>query len=50
MYKSEEEMEVLSHMSDDLKNFALRYNLAMDDPVLIWKYRMVEDGKRDVIS
>jgi len=49
-YKSEKEMEVLSHMSDDLKNFALRYNLAMDDPDLIWKYRMVEDGKRDVIS
>ena len=49
-YKDENEMEVLSAMTEGLKNFALRYNIAIDDPDLIRLYRMEEDGRRDVIS
>lgn len=47
-YKDKNEMEVLSDMTEGMKNFALRYNIAIDDPDLIRRYRMVEDGKRDV--
>lgn len=43
-------MEVLSEMSEGLKNFAKRYNYAINDPELIRRYRMVEDGKRDVAT
>ncbi len=49
-YQSEEEMEVLGGMTEGLKNFATRYNIAINDPDLIWRYRMVEDGKRDVAT
>ena len=49
-YKDPEEMEVLSEMSEGLKNFAKRYNYAINDPELIRRYRMVEDGKRDVAT
>ena len=37
-------------MSEGLKNFAKRYNYAINDPELIRRYRMVEDGKRDVAT
>ena len=43
-------MEALSEMSEGLKNFAKRYNYAINDPELIRRYRMVEDGKRDVAT
>lgn len=43
-------MEVLSEMSEGLRNFAKRYNYAINDPELIRRYRMVEDGKRDVAT
>ena len=49
-YKDEKEMEVLSGMTEGLRNFAARYNYAINDPELIRRYRMVEDGKRDVAT
>ena len=49
-YQSEEEMEVLSNMTEGLRNFATQYNIAINDPDLIRRYRMVEDGKRDVAT
>ena len=49
-YKNPEEMEVLSEMSEGLRNFAQRYNYAINDPELIRRYRMVEDGKREVAT
>ena len=49
-YQSEEEMEVLGGMTEGLKNFATQYNIAINDPDLIRRYRMVEDGKRDVAT
>jgi predicted transposase/invertase (TIGR01784 family) len=49
-YKNEEEMKMLSEMSEGLKNFAIRYNIALDDPDLLRYYRMIEDGKRDIRS
>ena len=41
---------VVSEMSEGLKNFAKRYNYAINDPELIRRYRMVENGKRDVAT
>ena len=35
---------------DGLKNFATQYNIAIKDPDLIRRYRMVEYGKRDVAT
>ena len=46
-YKSEKEMEVLSDMTEGLRNFAAQYNYAINDPELIRRYRFYEDGKRD---
>ena len=37
-------------MTEGLRNFAARYNYAINDPELIRRYRMVEDGKRDVAT
>ena len=49
-YQDEREMEVLSDMTEGLRNFAAQYNYAINDPELIRRYRMVEDGKRDVAT
>ncbi len=49
-YQSPEEMEVLSSMSEGLRNFAAQYHYAIHDPDLIRHYRMIEDGKRDVAT
>ena len=49
-YKSEREMEVLSDMTEGLKNFAARYNYAINDPDLIRRYRFFEDGQRDIAT
>ena len=49
-YQNPEEMEVLSGMSEGLKNFAKQYNYAINDPELIRRYRMIEDGRRDVAT
>ena len=35
---------------EKLRNFATQYNIAINDPDLIRRYRMVEDGKRDVAT
>ena len=43
-------MEVLSGMSEGLRNFADQYHYAIHDPELIRRYRMIEDGKRDVAT
>ena len=37
-------------MTEGLSNFAARYNYAINDPELIRRYRMVEDGKHDVAT
>ena len=49
-YQNPDEMEVLSGMTEGLKNFAAQYNFAINDPDLIRRYRMFEDGKRDVAT
>ena len=49
-YQDPKEMEVISHMTEGLLNFAKCYNYAIDDPDLIRRYRMIEDGKRDVAT
>ena len=49
-YRKPEEMEVLSGMTEGLRNFAKRYNYAINDPELIRRYRMIEDGKRDIAT
>ena len=49
-YKIPEEMEVLSGMSEGLRNFAAQYHYAIHDPDLIRHYRMIEDGKHDVAT
>ena len=49
-YQNPDEMEVLSGMTEGLRNFAAQYNLAISDPDLIRRYRMFEDGKHDVAT
>ncbi len=49
-YQNPEEMEVLSGMSEGMKNFAKQYNYAINDPELIRRYRMIEDGRRDIAT
>ena len=49
-YQNPEEMEVISRMTEGLMNFAKRYNYSIDDPDLIRRYRMIEDGKRDIAT
>ena len=49
-YQNEEEMEEISGMTEGLRNFAKQYNYAINDPDLIRRYRMIEDGKRDVAT
>ncbi len=49
-YQNPNEMEVLSGMTEGLLNFAQRYNIAINDPDLIRRYRMITDGERDVAT
>ena len=49
-YKKEEEMEMIAGMTEGLRNFAERYNISINDPDLIRKYRMITDGERDVAT
>ena len=49
-YQNPEEMEALSDMSEGLRNFAKQYHYAINDPELIWRYRMIEDGKHDIAT
>jgi len=46
-YKNEEEMKMLAQMSVGMKNFAEQYGIAINDPMLIRRYRMYQDSKRD---
>ena len=46
-YKDEEEMKMLAQMTDGMKNFAEQYGIAINDPMLIRKYRFYQDSKRD---
>ena len=46
-YKDEEEMNMLAGMSEGLKNFAQKYNVAINDPNLIRLYRLEQDAIRD---
>ncbi len=46
-YKDEEEMNVLAGMSEGLKNFAQKYNVAINDPNLIRLYRLEQVAIRD---
>ena len=50
LYQFDGETEALSAMSEGLRNFAQRYNYAINDPDLIRRYRMIEDGKRDIAT
>jgi hypothetical protein len=49
-YKNEKEMKMSFEPITDIKEFAIRYNIALDDPDLLRYYRMIEDGKRDIRS
>ena len=54
-YPNPDEMEVLPGMMspgmmEELRNFAARYNYSLDDPDLIRRYRMYEDGKHDIAT
>ena len=49
-YRDSGEMEVLSGMTEGLRNFAMQYNYAINDPDLIRRYRMIEDGKHDLAT
>ena len=49
-YQDEDEMEALSSMTEGLRNFAAQYHYAINDPDLIRRYRMIEDGKHDVAT
>ena len=49
-YRDPREMEVLSGMTEGLSDFARRYNYAINDPELKRRYRMIEDGQRDVAT
>ena len=54
-YPNPDEMEVLPGMMspgmmEELRNFAARYNYSLDDPDLIRRFRMYEDGKHDIAT
>lgn len=49
-YKEESEMEMIAGLTDGLKNFAERYNISINDPDLLRKYRMITDGERDIAT
>ena len=38
---------MLAQMSVGMKNFAEQYGIAINDPMLIRRYRMYQDAKRD---
>ena len=43
-YKNEAEMKMLAQMSVGMKNFAEQYGIAINDPMLIRRYRMYQDS------
>ena len=46
-YKSSEEMEELAAMTEGMLNFAKQYNIAINDPLLVRRYQMDQDAKRE---
>ena len=44
-YKNEEEMKMVSQMTVGMKNFAEQYGIAIHDPTLIRRYRIVYPGQ-----
>ena len=46
-YKNEEEMNMLAGMSEGLRNFAQKYNVAINDPNLVRLYQLEQDAIRD---
>lgn len=46
-YKSKDEMEVLAAMTEGMMNFAKQYNIAINDPLLVKRYQMDQDAKRE---
>ena len=46
-YKSQEEMEELAAMTEGMLNFAKQYNIAINDPLLVKRYQMDPDAKRE---
>ena len=37
-------------MMEELRDFAARYNYSLDDPDIIRRFRMYEDGKHDIAT
>ena len=46
-YKSKEEMEEMAAMTEGMMNFAKQYNIAINDPLLVRRYQMDQDAKRE---
>ena len=46
-YQSSEEMEELAAMTEGMQNFAKQYNIAINDPLLVRRYQMDQDAKRE---
>ena len=46
-YESSEEMEELAAMTEGMLNFAKQYNIAINDPLLVRRYQMDQDAKRE---
>ena len=46
-YESIEEMEELAAMTEGMLNFAKQYNIAINDPLLVRRYQMDQDAKRE---
>ena len=46
-YQSNEEMEELAAMTEGMLNFAKQYNIAINDPLLVRRYQMDQDAKRE---
>lgn len=46
-YQSSEEMEELAAMTEGMLNFAKQYNIAINDPLLVRRYQMDQDAKRE---
>ena len=42
--------ELCNVAPERLKEFAVQYNFAINDPDLVRRYRMIEDGKHDIAT
>ena len=46
-YKRKEEMEEMAAMTEGMLNFAKQYNIAINDPLLVRRYQMDQDARRE---